>query len=221
MRWWERSVGGRVRGRIIALLRRGERTVEELARSLGVTDNAVRAHLTSLERDGVVHQPRQRHTGGVGKPAALYSITPSAEPLLSTAYAPVLLALLAALEQRLSDAELDAVFRDVGRRLSSDAEAAAGGKKRPAKSLESRVNDAARLLTGLGGEIDVERTADSFILRGHACPLSDAVRAQPRVCHAVTQLVSETAGVMVKQCCVRSDEAGGPVRCCFEVKRSA
>jgi predicted ArsR family transcriptional regulator len=220
MRWWERSIGGRVRGRIIALLRRGERTVEEIARSLGVTDNAVRAHLTSLERDGMIHQPRQRHTGGAGKPAALYSIAPSAEPLLSTAYAPVLLALLVALEQRLSDAELDAVFRDVGRRLSSGPDGAVG-KKRPQKSLESRVNDAARLLTGLGGEIDVERTPDAFILRGHACPLSDAVRAQPRICHAVTQLVSETAGVTVKECCTRSSEAGGAVRCCFEVKRSA
>lgn len=216
MRWWERTIGGRVRGRIIALLRRGERTVEELARSLGVTDNAVRAHLTSLERDGVIHQPRQRHTGGAGKPAALYAIAPSAEPLLSTAYAPVLVALLAALERRMSDVELDALFRDVGKRLSG-----AGEKKRTAKSLESRVNDAARLLTALGGEIDVERTPDSFILRGHACPLSDAVRAQPRICHAVTQLVSETAGVTVKECCVRSSDAGGPVRCCFEVKRSA
>ncbi len=220
MRWWERSVGGRVRGRIIALLRRGERTVEELARSLGVTDNAVRAHLTSLERDGVIHQPRQRHTGAAGKPAALYAIAPSAEPLLSTAYAPVLVALLTALEQRLSDAELDDLFREVGRRLTGDGEATAG-KKRPAKPLESRVNDAARVLIALGGEIDVERTPDAFILRGHACPLSDAVRAQPRICHAVTQLVSETAGVTVKECCVHSTEPGGPVRCCFEVKRSA
>ncbi len=220
MRWWERSVGGRVRGRIIALLRRGERTVDELARALGVTDNAVRAHLASLERDGVIHQPRQRHTGGAGKPAGIYVIAPSAERLLSAAYAPVLLALLAALERRLSDAELDALFRDVGRRLSADGEANAA-KKRPAKSLESRVNDAARLLTALGGEIDVERTPDAFILRGHACPLADAVRAQPRICHAVTQLVSETAGVTVKECCVRSAEAAGPVKCCFEVKRTA
>jgi predicted ArsR family transcriptional regulator len=220
MRWWERSVGGRVRGRIIALLRRGERTVEELARSLELTDNAVRAHLATLERDGVVHQARLRHTGGVGKPAALYAIAPAAEPLFSTAYAPVLRALLAALERRMSNAELDALFRDVGRKLAA-AEGAAAGKRRPNKPLEARVNDAARVLTALGSEIDVERTSDAFILRGHACPLSDAVRAQPRVCHAVTQLVSETAGVAVKECCERSADPAGPVRCCFEVRRSA
>jgi predicted ArsR family transcriptional regulator len=218
MRWWERSTGGRVRGRIIALLRRGERTVDELARSLGLTDNAVRAHLATLERDGVVHQAHVRHSGGAGKPATVYAIATSAEPLFSTAYAPVLRALLAALEKRMSPPELDAVFRDVGKRLSASGE---GGKRRPSKSLETRVNDAARVLTALGAEIDVERTSDSFILRGHACPLSDAVRAQPRVCHAVTQLVSETAGVPVKECCDRSSEPGGQVRCCFEVRRTA
>jgi predicted ArsR family transcriptional regulator len=217
MRWWERSVGGRVRGRILGLLRRGERTVEELARALDLTDNAVRAHLATLERDGVIHQARQRHTGGAGKPSTVYAIAPTAEPLFSSAHAPLLRALLESLERKLSDAELDALFRDVGRRLAG----ATTEKGRPTKSLESRVNDAARLLTSLGAEIDVERTPDTFVLCGHACPLSDAVRAQPRVCHAVTQLVSETAGVTVKECCQRSTEPGGPVRCCFEVRRSA
>ena len=51
MRWWERQIGGPMRGRIIALLRRGSSTVEELAAALGVTDNAVRAHLQLIERE--------------------------------------------------------------------------------------------------------------------------------------------------------------------------
>ena len=54
MRWWEKQIGGTARGRIIALLRRGASTVEELAAELGVTDNAVRAHLQLLEREGLI-----------------------------------------------------------------------------------------------------------------------------------------------------------------------
>jgi predicted ArsR family transcriptional regulator len=49
------------RGRIVALLRAATRTVDELADALGLTDNAVRAHLVTLERDGLVEpsgQPR-------------------------------------------------------------------------------------------------------------------------------------------------------------------
>ena len=41
---------------MVQLLRRASRTVEELAQALGLTDNAVRAHLATLERDGLVRQ---------------------------------------------------------------------------------------------------------------------------------------------------------------------
>jgi len=218
MRWWERSVGGPVRGRIIALLRRQEQSVEELAAALGVTDNAVRAQLATLEREGVVRQARIRHTGTVGKPATMYAIAPSAETLLSTAYAPVLRAVLTSLEHRMSDTELDALFRDVGKRLASANE---GAGKRAERSLEARAQEAARLLNGFGGEVDVERSRDGFVLRGYACPLADAVRAQPRLCRAVTHLVSEATGVPVKECCQRSTDPNEPVRCCFEIRRSA
>jgi predicted ArsR family transcriptional regulator len=44
------------RGKVVTLLRRGGRTVEGLARELGLTDNGVRAHLATLERDGIVRQ---------------------------------------------------------------------------------------------------------------------------------------------------------------------
>src|SRR5947209_3928354 len=55
------------RGRIVALLRGAAGTVDELAQTLGVTGNAVRAHLSTLERDGLV-EPRGLRRG-VSKPA--------------------------------------------------------------------------------------------------------------------------------------------------------
>ena len=55
------------RGQIIMLLRRSSRTVDELAQALELTDNAVRAHLAALERDGVVQLRGLRR--GSGKPA--------------------------------------------------------------------------------------------------------------------------------------------------------
>jgi predicted ArsR family transcriptional regulator len=210
MRWWEKSVGGAVRGRIIALLRRKERSVEELAAELDVTDNAVRAQLQALERDGVVHQSRIRRGGGVGKPPTMFAIAPSAEPLFSAAYAPVLKALLASLETRLDHQQLDEVFREVGRRLAQSVDVGAGERS---SEPEARVRAAAAVLTALGAEIDVERGADGYILRGHACPLSEAVRAQPKVCHAMEELVSGVTGTTVRECCDRE----GKTKCCFEV----
>ena len=217
MRWWETSVGGRARGRIIALLRRRPHSVDELAADLDVTHNAVRAHVQALERAEIVRAAGMRRGGGVGKPATLYEIAADSEPLLSSAYAPVLRELLTALGDRLAPAALDDLFRDVGRRLAL-ANGAAAGAAAPAtaKQLDARVRAAAALLEALGSEVEIERTRDAYVVRGFACPLSSAVLVQPKVCHAVEELVAAVVGVPVTECCDRTDRA----RCCFEIRRA-
>jgi predicted ArsR family transcriptional regulator len=212
MRWWETSIGGAARGRIIALLRRGERTVDELAAELGVTDNAVRAHVDLLEREGIVTQARVRREGAVGKPATLYAIAPEADGTLSAAYAPVLTALVSALRDRMSRRELDALYRDAGRRL------AARQGESEARGFETRVRAAAALLTGLGAELDVAKADGGFTLQGHACPLSDAVRADPSVCQSIRELVAQVTGESVRECC---DRGGASPKCRLEIRRSA
>jgi predicted ArsR family transcriptional regulator len=44
------------RGQIIRLMRGTTKSVNELAEELELTDNAVRAQLLALERDGLIHQ---------------------------------------------------------------------------------------------------------------------------------------------------------------------
>jgi predicted ArsR family transcriptional regulator len=213
MRWWETNIGGAMRGRIIRLLRRGEKTVDELAGELGVTDNGVRSHLAVLEDAGVVEQFSIRRTGTPGKPATVYRVAREAEPHLSAAYAPILEALLVALENRLETKELDALFRDVGRKLAEEHRAAP-----KSASLATRARLAASLLGELGAEIDVEDTDAGFVIRGHACPVASAVRVQPGVCRAMEELVAGVTGARVQECCDRTD---GGARCRFEIRRSA
>ena len=207
MRWWERQIGGPMRGRIIALLRRGASTVEELAAQLRVTDNAVRTHLQLLEREGVVTATGSRQGPGAGKPAVTYAIAAQAEPSLSSAYAPVLSALLKTLADRSSPTEMDELLRDVGRRLGSE-EGRSG-------SLDTRVRAAAALLSSVGAELDVERTPEGFVIRGHACPLAAVVRDEPRACHIIEELVTAVVGAPVRERCDRSAGA----RCRFEILR--
>ena len=66
--------------------------MNDLARALGVTDNAVRANLARLERDGLVRQAGSRPS--FRKPETVYDITPAAEGLFAKAYAPLLKVLL-------------------------------------------------------------------------------------------------------------------------------
>ena len=199
------------RGQIVALLRRGTRTVEELAQALGLTDNAVRGHLATLERDGLARPAGVRRGPGAGKPATLFELDPDAEPLFSRAYAPVLRAVLDAIAERMPEDEAEELMRDVGRRLAAQLGRDVSG------DLHTRVHAAAVLLGALGGEAYVEKGEDTLQLRGHGCPLSAAVTARAEVCRAVEALLSEVIGAPVREQCQRGDRP----RCCFHVETAA
>ncbi|HEX8097970.1 MAG TPA: helix-turn-helix domain-containing protein, partial [Pyrinomonadaceae bacterium] len=107
------------RGRVVTLLRGATCSVEELAGRLDLTDNAVRAHLLTLERDGLVRQTGVRR--GARKPHFTYSLTQEAERLFPKAYDLLLNQLIAVLKCRLSQEEIDNVLREVGRSLAAGA----------------------------------------------------------------------------------------------------
>ena len=199
------------RGQIVSALRRGTATVDELARAVGLTDNGVRAHLTTLERDGLIRQAGVRRGEGAGKPATLYEIHPDAEPALSRAYAPLLVALLDELAARIPEDERDAIMGDVGRRLAHAVPSSGS------TDLEGRVRAAAALLDSLGGQTQVERREGMLAIRGCGCPLSAATARRPEVCRAVQTLLTEIIGAPVREQC---DREGRP-RCFFEVPSAA
>ncbi|HEY7233169.1 MAG TPA: ArsR family transcriptional regulator [Gemmatimonadaceae bacterium] len=198
---------GRTRGQILALLRRGQMTVDELAQAVGITDNAVRLHLAALERDGLANGVGVRREGGVGKPATLYAIAPGAETAFSKAYEPVLTTLLVTLAGRLEDSELSELLREVGRRLAATSVSTGA-------SLEQRVRAAAAVLDGLGADTEVQASpTNGFVLRGFACPLSRSVAQCPPLCAAVEELVASITRAKVQERCDRSHSP----RCSFHV----
>ncbi|MFL5485637.1 MAG: helix-turn-helix transcriptional regulator [Gemmatimonadaceae bacterium] len=204
-----RSSGSRTaatRARLLSLLREGTWTVDDLAARLGVTDNAVRFHLDALEKDGTVRKERVRKTGAVGQPASAFCLTTQGEEAFSRAYAPVLIACLAELRERMSGGQLVAFLKSVGKRLAS-------GFVTPTGALSSRVAGASDLLNALGGVTSVQKSGQGYTIVGRACPLSGAVEADQCVCAAVTSLVAEVVGADVTERCDRS----GRPKCCFEI----
>ena len=208
---WSQRFRESTRGRIVARLRRGLATVEELARAVGLTENGIRVHLATLERDGWIRGEGVRRAEGPGKPATLYRLAPEAEPLLSSAYRPMLLALLGVLYDREKPAQLRALLRETGRRLG--AELAQAGS--PGQKTADRI---AAILGAMGGEVEVEEEGRGrLMVRGLGCPVSEAVRITPAACSAVTALLEGALDASVIECC---DRSGSP-RCCFEVTRRA
>lgn len=199
------------RGQLVTLLRRGPQPVDELARSLGLTDNAVRAHLIALERDGIVGQHGTRRGSGAGKPATLFALRPEGEALLSRAYAPFLRDLLEELATQLPSERIESILQGLGRRL------AAGFTPPPGSTPELRVEAAANALRALGGLIELERAPGSAVIRGFGCPLAVAVERRPEACVAVQTLLEHVSGAAVRQCC----RYGVRPSCCFEILAAA
>jgi predicted ArsR family transcriptional regulator len=186
------------RGKIVALLRRGPKTVEELATELELTDNAVRLHLGTLERDGVVAARGVRRGGGVGKPATEYEIAAAAEPGFSEAYIPFLTTLLASVGEKLGSTELRAIMRDVGRRLAAANPAITGDPR-------AQAEQASQILNALGGVTTVEKDGNRYAIKGCSCPLSVAVNERAEVCLAVQTMLRDVTGLTVKEDCDRSE----------------
>jgi predicted ArsR family transcriptional regulator len=200
------------RGRVVTLLRGGQRTVEELAGELGLTDNAVRAHLATLERDGLVRQRGVRR--GFRKPHLTYALTREAEHLFPKAYDVLLNQLISVLKARLGREELEDALREVGRALA--AAQAKGGK--PEGSSERRIRQAVQALSSLGGAARVEKEGGTTFIRSEGgCPLSAAVSEHPEVCRLAEALIEQIVGTQVRERCERGEHA----RCRFEVLKSA
>ena len=202
---WNRKFYASTRGRIVGLLRRAALTVYQIARELHLTDNAVRAHLASLERDGLVEQDAPKR-GFVGKPAHTYRVTDETNQLLSRAYVVVFARLIDVLSERLSPTELQNLMQTVGKRLAAD-------RTRGNGTHRERVERAAALLDELGGATSVEESDGVLRIRGYGCPLGAVVRGHPEVCGSVETLLSEAVGAPVRECCDRGERP----QCCFEV----
>jgi len=200
---WEQEYGSTTRGHIVTLLRGGDKSVDELAAELGLTDNAVRAHLAILQHEQLVRTNGVRRGGGAGKPATIYGIAPGAQPMFSRAYSPLLAALLAELRAHRTPDAMRRLLQRVGHRMAP--------QKQAKGSFDARVRAGSDLLNELGGSTDVAREDGALVIRGHGCPLSDAVVECPETCRAVEQLLTEVTGARAIESCDRD----GPPNCQF------
>ncbi len=197
------------RGQIVLLLREKPRTVAELAEAVSLTDNAVRAHLATLERDGLVHQTGER--AGFRKPHFSYELTAEADELFPKAYAPVLDDLLAVLKDRFGNQKIKAALQEVGRHL------AAAHAPADEAAFKARLDEAMKVLENLGGQARVTKENGRLLIRGTGCPLAAVTANHVEVCGMLETLLAQIIGVPVRQTCARESSP----QCCFEVQAPA
>jgi DeoR family transcriptional regulator, suf operon transcriptional repressor len=196
------------RGRIVALLRTGGLTADDIARQLGLTRSAVRIQVSAMARDGVVRKTGKRP--GTTRPSHVFELTPEVEQLLSKAYIPLLTHLVGVFAEALPADQLEALLRRTGKGLArelSQGRRVSGGVKSRVAAVSQMMNE------HLGAMTRVESNG-GIVIRGAGCPLAALTGKHRGVCLAMESLVTEIVGVPVRECCDRHQQP----QCCFEIQ---
>jgi predicted ArsR family transcriptional regulator len=204
----EQSFFQTTRGRIVQSLKQHRlRTAAQLAQEHGVTQNAVRQHLSRLGRDGLVTEHAERI--GRTKPTLVYSLTEEGEQLFPHRYPLLLSVLMDELQREEGPERLKELFANIGRH---SAERHAGRFR--GKDLPGVVAELASFLRERGVIVEYERNGDGFTFREYNCPFRENVSAHPEICAMVHTLMEQVLPAKPHQ---TASIAAGDGRCEFEL----
>jgi predicted ArsR family transcriptional regulator len=192
------------RERIIELLLKGQRSVEELAGTLGLTRNAVRSQLALLQREGLVEVKGE--IKGSRRPAAVFGIHTKADVGSSQAYAVVLSQLVKVLSDGMPAKQMESLMKQVGQGLAATVPL-------PIGNARERIAGAVNVLKSLGSRADVSEEDGKFVVTGNGCPISKAVTVDVRSCLVMESLLGTLTGLPVSERC----NHGNRPNCRFEI----
>ncbi len=185
--------GRSTRMEVLELLRRkGRCSAETIANDLGVTPNAVRQHLTNLERDGfVVSQPER---SGRGRPALLFALTERADAVFPKRYGQLATMVLQEVQDMGGPEALDEVFARVAAR-----HAAAIGRDLDGLNFDDKMRRVVSWIGRAGTLAEQSETSEGIKVTIHNCPFRNTALKFPQVCSITPQLISRLTGAAVSQ----------------------
>jgi predicted ArsR family transcriptional regulator len=197
------------RGRIAAALRRRHSaSAADLAQELRLSPNAIRQHLASLQREGLVTERPVRR--GKTKPTHAFSLTGAGERLFPQRYDVLLNAVLREVREIGGEQAVTEIFRRMGRRSAEKITARTAHLQG-----EERVGAFVDLLREHGVEADYNADGKTYVIREHNCPYSETVKEHPQVCSVIHTVLRELFPAGSRQ--TESLATGGEA-CRFEVK---
>lgn len=202
--------GRSTRMEVLELLRRkGRASAETIAADLGVTPNAVRQHLTNLERDGfVVSHPERRARG---RPSLLFSLTERADSVFPKRYGQLATMVLQEVQEIGGPEALDEIFaRVAARHADAIADDIAG------LDFDEKLKRVVAWIGRAGTLSDQQDVPEGVQITIHNCPFRNTALKFPQVCTITPHLMSRLLGTAVSQS--DSIHRGDPF-CSFVVQR--
>ena len=190
------------RQKIITLLNRvGQKTVTDLSRELDITPMAVRQHLLSLERKGIVVYDTKKY--GIGRPVFVYTLTEKAKSSFPKVYERFTLEVLRIIEETEGRAKLEKIFKVRKKNMLTKLENAFAD----VKGLPEKIYVLSRLLDSDGSMTEVLEHEDEYQLKKFNCVLSGITSKYPELCKQELDLYRNVFGKrVVRQQCQRSGE---------------
>jgi predicted ArsR family transcriptional regulator len=173
----------------------GGATVEDLVGETGITTNAVRQHLSTLERDGLVTRSGTQPSGG--RPGLLYSLSPSGREIFPRRYGQLAEGLIEDLGAQIGPAALEATMQRMGARAGA---AVASAGPRSIADTASALRDAG-YAAGVSPDGDPEATE----IVAHNCVFHGLAERFPAVCQFDLAFMEAATGQKVehRECMVR------------------
>jgi predicted ArsR family transcriptional regulator len=178
-------------------------TVEALAIILDVSRNAVRQHLTSLERDGLVAKGRTQASGG--RPEQLYVLTHAGEERFPRQYSWFSEMLLQMLQAEFGSAGLEEKLVEMGRSVAKSLMMRLPDEENASK----RVAAIAEIMQEIGYDAVTKTENGEQEIEAHNCVFHELAAKCPQVCSFDVALLSSCSGRRVehRSCMVRGDDA--------------
>jgi predicted ArsR family transcriptional regulator len=160
-------------------------TVDELSKGLGITRNAVRQHLASLERDGLVALGATRPSGG--RPQQLYTLTEKGREVFPRHYSWFAQLLIEAIKGELGAEGLRERLASLGANVASRLRAQSPGLE----SRERKVEKLAALMDQLGYSARTVAAGDRKpAIEADNCVFHQLAMVNPEICEFDLQLMS-------------------------------
>src|SRR4029077_3026236 len=185
--------GRSTRMEVLELLRRkGRSSAETIANDLGETPNAVRQHLTNMERDGlVVSQPER---SGRGRPSLLFVLTERADSVFPKRYGQLATMVLQEVQEMGGPEALDEVFARVAARHADSIE-----KDLVSLDFDEKLKRVVAWIGRAGTLAEQTETEDGVKVTIHNCPFRTTALKFPQVCSITPHLMSLLLGGAVSQ----------------------
>lgn len=178
------------------LLENGHATARQLASAIGVTPVAIRRHLDAMAAEGLVEHREPQGTGGRGRPARAYRLTPAARDTFGHHYDDLATQALRWIGHHGGPAAVSAFA----------AEQVAGLEDRCRTAMDDAADDPmaratalARALSDEGYAATATAIANGGQLCQHHCPVAHVAAEFPQLCEAETEVIGRLVGHHVQR----------------------